>query len=76
MSDTNLRHGVKEIAALSVTIPRLVDALKGMKEHGLSERALIVLAADASGIGKRQVEKVFKSFKRLEKIYLVKKDKS
>ena len=72
MSD-HVRKTIKEIRRLSETIPKLSDAICDLKHHGLSERALIVLAADASGVPKSYAEKLFKGFKKMEKLYVRRK---
>lgn len=63
----DFRQTVKDARNLTTSIRKLSEAMRGIQELGLSDRALLVLAADSAGISKRQAERVIKGFSKLEK---------
>jgi hypothetical protein len=65
-----MRKSVKNARELAETIPKLIEAMGEMKKQGLTERAIIVLLADAAGTGKATAKRFIESFSKLKELYL------
>ena len=55
---------------IAQSIKKLADGVRAMDTSGLSERAIIILLRDASGLGKREIENVLWALRSLERLYL------
>lgn len=63
------------VEIIAQSIKRIADGFQRMKKSGLSERAIVVLLHDASGVGKPAIKDVLYALGSLEKMYLTKKEK-
>lgn len=71
MNKTEFRNNVKAVKEIAETLPRFIRILEELKaESGLSERAFIVLAADAAGLSRRMSEKFITGFGKMRELYL------
>lgn len=57
-------------AIVALSIKRIADGYQRMKKAGLSERAIVLLLHDASGVGKPAIKDVLYALENLKKLYL------
>lgn len=57
---------------LASSIKKIAESFKRMRKAGLSDRAIVVLLHDASGVGKPAIKDVLMGLDSLEKLYLKK----
>lgn len=55
---------------LARAVRKLADAAERIENSGLSRRALVLLLADASGLGKREVERLLGALSSLKERFL------
>jgi Tfp pilus assembly ATPase PilU len=68
---SDIRKSIKVYREIAETIPKLSEAIEEMKKDtGLSERAIIVLTADAAGVGKATAKRVLESFSKMKELYI------
>ena len=60
------------VEILAQSIKKISDSFKRMKAAGLSDRAIVVLLHDASGIGKPAIKCILAAMEDLERLYLKK----
>ena len=63
------------ISVLAKSIKEMSDGFKKMKGAGLTERTMVVLLNDASGVSKVEIRKILWAMDQLEKLYLDRKAK-
>lgn len=72
VSSLEKQKEAKEVPAevIAQSIQKLGNAYSAMKASGLSERAVVILLADASKLPRSTVEKVLGGMDRLKSLYL------
>lgn len=63
--DTNL----DEIKDIAESIREFDNVAKALADSGLSERAMLILIKDCTGVPHKQIKKVLDSLPQLKKIY-------
>lgn len=56
---------------IAQSISKIAEATKQMYASGLTEKAIVLLISEASGVGKREVQLVLSNMYYLDKKYLV-----
>lgn len=66
------KEGAPEVEAevIAQSIKKVADSVRRLRGSGLTERAIIVLLRDASGVAKGEIEQVLRGLDKLEKLYL------
>jgi hypothetical protein len=57
-------------SVLATSIVRLGESYKALQASGLTERAIVLLLHDASGVGKPDIRKVLSGMESLQRLYL------
>lgn len=68
------REGEPEVPAeiIAQSIKRIADSTRRMRGSGLTQRAILALLKDATGMNKSEIERVLTGLESLEKLYLTK----